>query len=102
MDHHADYCIFVKDIAADTTLCSCGFRDRDSERKFADKHAIVHQDHLVEMKRRRTLWATCPNSNGHSLDPDAQIVPLQTLLAAITEIQAWREAAAKIKTKGHA
>ena len=98
-DRHSDDCICVVQNVPNTS-CQCGFLDRDSRRNFEAKHAIVHEDHLTELKRRRALWASCPPSRGVSLD--AATVPMATLEAAISELHAWRANAARIKTRGTA
>ena len=78
--------------------CQCGFIDRDRKRTFEEKNAIVHEDHLTELKRRRSLWASAPDSRGKSLN--AQMIPFSTLEAAIAELHAWRDGNAKIKVAG--
>ncbi len=60
---------------------------------FAERHAQVDDDTLVELKRRCQLWASCPSVDGGALEPDAQIVPLVTLKLAVDEIESWRQMA---------
>jgi hypothetical protein len=57
---------------------------------FQERHALIEEDTLAELKRRAQIWATAPDHNGNSLIPDAQIVPLATLHAAIAEIEKAR------------
>jgi hypothetical protein len=57
---------------------------------FQERHEAVEADCLDELKRRIQMWATAPDHNGSSLIPDAQIVPLTTLHAAIAEIEKAR------------
>jgi hypothetical protein len=54
---------------------------------FAERHAAVEKDTLAELKRRTQMWASAPGENGGILLPDAQIVPVTTILAAIKEIE---------------
>ena len=61
--------------------------------KFAERHARVDDDTLVELKRRCQIWASCPGADGGALDPEAQIVPLVTLKLAVDEIEGWRKMA---------
>jgi hypothetical protein len=60
---------------------------------FASNHAAVDPDPVKELMRRRSLWAAAPGENGASLEPDASIVPVETINAAIKEIITWRLAA---------
>lgn len=62
-------------------------------KKFADLHAEIEADAVRELMRRRQMWASCPSDDGHALKPDAQIVPLATINAAITELIEWRRKA---------
>src|ERR1700754_2654719 len=96
MDTHTTQCRFVK-ANVDNTACSCGFLDRDSKRTFEQRHAIVHHDPLVELKRRMAPWAVCPQLRGQPLD--AQIVPVETLDAAIAELHMWRKLAETSKPR---
>lgn len=73
------------------------FLDRDSKRTFEQRHAIVHHDPLVELKRRMAPWAVCPQLRGQPLD--AQIVPIETLDAAIAELHMWRKLAQTTKPR---
>jgi hypothetical protein len=57
---------------------------------FQSRHEKVDEDALVELKRRRQWWASCPGADGGALKPDAQIVPFDTLQAAILEIEYHR------------
>ena len=98
-DRHSADCIFVTHDVPNTS-CQCGFLSREGTRNFEERHAIVHDDCLTELKRRRALWASCPDSRGMPLD--AATVPMTTLEAAIAELHAWRASAARIKTKGTA
>lgn len=59
--------------------------------KFAELHAQIAEDHLVELKRRCQMWATCPGDDGHALEPEAQIVPLLTLRLAVEELEGMRK-----------
>ena len=59
--------------------------------KFAERHAQIADDHLVELKRRCQLWATCPGDDGGALEPEAQIVPLLTLRRAVEELEGMRK-----------
>jgi hypothetical protein len=59
--------------------------------KFAERHAQIDNDHLVELKRRCQLWATCPGDDGGALEPEAQIVPLVTLRLAVEELEGMRK-----------
>jgi len=97
MDQHAATCPCVTHNFS-AMSCRCGFLERDSARNFEEKHAIVHDDHLTELKRRRSLWAAAPDSRGEPLN--AQMIPLSTLDAAIAELHAWRDGNAKIKVAG--
>lgn len=99
MDEHEKDCAFVVGNVPNTA-CTCGFLDRDATRNFEERNAVIHADHLTEMKRRRAPWATCPDSRGNALD--AQMVPTATLDAAIAELHYWRQMAESIKTRGAA
>lgn len=99
MDQHATDCLFVREMVSSTS-CSCGFIERDAKRNFEEKHAIIHDDALTELKRRRSIWASCPDSRGDPLH--AQIIPERTLDAAISELHEWRDMAKQIKTRGSA
>jgi hypothetical protein len=59
--------------------------------KVAERHAQIDNDHLVELKRRCQLWATCPGDDGGALEPEAQIVPLVTLRLAVEELEGMRK-----------
>jgi hypothetical protein len=60
---------------------------------FAENHATVDPDPVKELMRRRQLWATAPGEGDGSLRPDASIVPVATINAAIEELLTWRLAA---------
>lgn len=53
---------------------------------FAERHARINEDPLVELMRRRQLWASCPGPDGAPLAPAAYIIPEITVLEAITEL----------------
>ena len=55
---------------------------------FEERHAQVDPDPLKELIRRQEMWATAPDSRGHSLD--AAIVPMATIRAAAKELIAHR------------
>ena len=55
---------------------------------FEERHAQVDGDPLVELRRRLQLWAAAPDSRGHPIM--ACIVPLSTVLQAVTEIERLR------------
>jgi hypothetical protein len=59
---------------------------------FAERHAQIDPSPLRELRRRRQMWASCPDVTGFTLKPDAQIVPLSTVDAAIAEIVRLRRA----------
>jgi hypothetical protein len=52
---------------------------------FAERHAQIDPDPVRELMRRRQMWAMAPEEA-----PDAQIVPLTTIDAAIQELLAYR------------
>lgn len=56
---------------------------------FEARHAQVDPDPLKELKRRRQMWASAPDSRGVPLK--AAIVPNATIDAAIEELRYWRE-----------
>ena len=64
---------------------------------FAERHAQIDPDPVVEIERRLALWASVPDANGFALKPFAKIIPDETLRSALAELKAWRETAAKIK-----
>lgn len=59
--------------------------------QFHASHEQIDADPLKELIRRRQLWASCPDSDGGALKPEAQIVPLATVHAAIGELQDRRK-----------
>ena len=67
---------------------------------FEERHSVVEADPLVELKRRCRLWASCPGADGAPLSPTSQIVPLETIWAAIAELEIWR-ASARIIPRGN-
>jgi hypothetical protein len=67
---------------------------RAQDGNFQSRHQNINDDYLSELERRCQLWASCPNADGSALKPDAQIVPLETLMAAIGEIK-WHRARIK-------
>jgi hypothetical protein len=60
---------------------------------FAALHAMIDPDPLKELSRRSALWASCPGSDGFALKPYAQIIPRETVDAAIREIVRLRRRA---------
>lgn len=75
------------------------------EQTFADRHAQVDPDPVVEIERRLRFWASAPGEDGAALKPDASIVPDETLIAALAELKEWRKigaAISKAKTRGNA
>jgi hypothetical protein len=60
---------------------------------FAACHSRIDPDPLKELMRRSALWASCPGDDGFALKPCAQIIPLETVHAAIREIVRLRRKA---------
>lgn len=57
---------------------------------FDQMHAQIDPDPFKELHRRTALWASCPDSNGHALTPHAQIIPRETVDAALREMWSLR------------
>lgn len=55
---------------------------------FEELNAQVDPDPLVELRRRRQIWASAPDSRGNATD--SQYVPTSTIYAAIDEIETAR------------